>query len=96
MHAGLAFRSGAVEVSVLLGCSMPNFQRQRSGLNFKVRKSKFIHISSLEVYIHVSVHRNSILIRSNKMQQYAGFIYCKITLHVSDIYRTHYQEYIKL
>ena len=24
------------------------------------------------------------------------FIYCKITLHVSDIHRTHYQEYIKL
>jgi hypothetical protein len=24
------------------------------------------------LYIHVSVHRNSILIRSNKMQQYAG------------------------
>ena len=26
----------------------------------------------LNVYIHGSVHRNSILIRSNKMQQYAG------------------------
>ena len=25
-----------------------------------------------EFYIHGSVHRNSILIRSNKMQQYAG------------------------
>ena len=26
----------------------------------------------LKLYIHGSVHRNSILIRSNKMQQYAG------------------------
>ena len=25
-----------------------------------------------EFYIHGSVHRNSVLIRSNKMQQYAG------------------------
>jgi len=28
--------------------------------------------TSQEFYIHGSVHRNSILIRSNKMQQYAG------------------------
>ena len=25
-----------------------------------------------EVYVHVAVHRDSILIRSNEMQQYAG------------------------
>ena len=24
------------------------------------------------------------------------FIYCKITLHVSGVHRTHHQEYIKL
>ena len=24
------------------------------------------------------------------------FIYCKITVHVSGVYRTHHQEYIKL
>ena len=24
------------------------------------------------------------------------FIYCKITLHVSGVYRTHHQEYIKM
>ena len=36
-----------------------------------------------------------ILIRSNKMQQYAG-IFCKISLHVSGVHRTHHQEYIKL
>jgi hypothetical protein len=24
------------------------------------------------------------------------FIYCKITLHISSVYRTHHQEYIKL
>jgi len=32
-------------------------------------------------YIYSSVHHKSILIRSNKMQQYAG-IYCKITLYM--------------
>ena len=30
------------------------------------------------------------------MQQYASIIYCKITLHVSGVHRTHDQEYIKL
>ena len=44
-------------------------------------------------YIHGSVHRDSILIRTNKMQV---FIYCKITLHVSGVYRTHQKQYIKL
>jgi len=34
-----------------------------------------------------------VLIRCNSMQV---FIYCKITLHVSVIHRTHHQEYIKL
>ena len=37
-----------------------------------------------------------ILIRSNKMQQMQVFIYCTITVHVSGVYRTHHQEYIKL
>ena len=40
-----------------------------------------------EFYIHGSVYRKFILIRSNKIQQYAG-IYCKITLHVSGVHRT--------
>ena len=45
-----------------------------------------------EFYIHGSVHRNSILIRSNKMQQYvtAKLLY---TFRVSI---SHHQEYIKL
>ena len=30
------------------------------------------------------------------MQQVQVFIYCKITLHVSGVYRTHHQEYMKL
>jgi len=33
-------------------CSMPDFPRQRNGLNFKDRKSKFIQLSSLEVSKH--------------------------------------------
>jgi len=45
-------------------------------------------------YIHGSVIRHYILIRSNKIQQMQVFIYCKITLHVSGVYRTHHQEYI--
>ena len=36
-------------------------------------------------YIHGSVHRHSLLIRSNKMQLYAGIYYRKITLHVSGV-----------
>ena len=47
-------------------------------------------------YIHGSVHRNSILIRSNKMEQYAGFYLLQITVHVSGVYRNHHLEYIKL
>ena len=38
----------------------------------------------------------TILIRSNKLQQYAGVYLLQITLHVSGAYRTHHQEYIKL
>ena len=49
-----------------------------------------------EFYIQGSVHRNSILIRSNKLQQYAGIYLLQITLHVSGVHRTHHQEYIKL
>ena len=49
-----------------------------------------------DFYIHGSVHRHSILIRSNKMQQMQVFIYCKIILHISGVYRTHHQEHIKL
>ena len=45
-------------------------------------------------YIHGSVHRNSILIRSNKMQQYACIYLLQnyYTLHVSGVHRTHHQE----
>ena len=35
-------------------------------------------------------------IRYNEMHSMQVFIYCKITLHVSVVYRTHHQEYIKL
>ena len=49
-----------------------------------------------DFYIHGSVPRLSILIRSNKMQQYASIYYCKLTLHISGVYRPHHQEYIKL
>ena len=47
-------------------------------------------------YSHGSVHRDSVLIRSNKMQHMQVFIYCKFTLRVSGVHRTLHQEYIKL
>jgi len=47
-------------------------------------------------YILGSVHRDSVLIRSNEMQRYAGVYLLLFTLHVSGVYRTHHQEYIKL
>ena len=54
-------------------------------------------ISFLIFYIQGSVHRNSLLIRDNIMQQYAGiYLLQKITLHVSGVHRTHHQDYIKL
>ena len=49
-----------------------------------------------EFYIHSSLYRHSMLIRSNKMQLTQVFIYCKIILHVSGVNRTHHQEYVKL
>ena len=48
-------------------------------------------------YIHGSLQRNSMLIRSNKMQHYAGiYLLQNHSLHVSGVHRTHHQEYIKL
>ena len=47
-------------------------------------------------YIHGSVHRDFVWIRSNEMQQYAGVYLLQFTLHVSGVYRTYHQEYIKL
>ena len=39
----------------------------------KFKKSKKTNLlTEIEFYIHCSVHRNSILVRSNKMQQYAA------------------------
>ena len=51
-------------------------------------------ISSLHVERKVSW---IILIRSNKMQQYAGiYLLQNHSLHVSGVHCTHHQEYIKL
>ena len=64
---------------------------RHNGQNLRLLVEEYVN----KFYIHGTVHRHSILIRSNKMQQTQVFIYCKITLHVSG-YRTHHQEYIKL
>ena len=45
---------------------------------------------------HVSEKQPYILIRSNECNNKQVFIYCKITLPVSGVYRIHHQEYIKL
>ena len=51
----------------------------------------------MEFYIHRSVRRDSVLIRSNKMQQYAGiYLLQNYSPHVSVVYRAHHQEYKKL
>jgi len=48
-------------------------------------------------YICGSVHRNSRLKKSNKMQKYANiYLLLNYTLHVSGVHRTHHQEDIKL
>jgi len=61
-----------------------------------VRESGFVvTYGTLEFYIHGSMHRNSILIRSNKMQQCASIYLLQIYSACSGVYRTH-QEYIKL
>ena len=50
----------------------------------------------LIIYIHGSVHRDSILIRSNEMQQYAGVYLLQNYFTCLGVYRTHHQEYNKL
>ena len=60
------------------------------------KKIQYNVIFLREFYIHGAVHRDSILIRPKKMQQYAGIYLLQIALHVSGVHRTHHQEYIKL
>ena len=51
----------------------------------------------VKFYVHGSVHRNSVLIRSNKMQQYADiYLLQNHSQHVSGVHRTHHQENMKL
>jgi len=57
-------------------------------------RDKIQHVK--EFYIHGSVHRYSIVIKSNKMQHMQVFINSKITLHIWGAHHTHHQEYIKL
>ena len=53
------------------------------------------NLNNLFLYIRDSIHRDSILIRSNKMQQYAGIYLLQNHSHISVVHRTHHQEYIK-
>ena len=53
-------------------------------------------VTFMHMYV---VYPKYLLVYINKIQRDASmqvFIYCKITLHVSGVYRTHHQEYIKL
>ena len=65
-------------------------------INLARNRDQIVDVVNTVFYIRGSVHRGSILIRSNEMQQYAGVYLLQITLHVSGVYRTHLQEYIKL
>jgi hypothetical protein len=45
----------------------------------------------------VRITKDFVLIKSNKMQQYAGiYLLQNRSLHVSGVHRTHHQVYIKL
>ena len=70
----------------------PNKNNIRTGLTSR-QTSNSVHIS--DFYIHCSMHRNSILIRSNKTQQYAGIYllqnHCtcfRCPLHPSSVRKT--------
>ena len=55
--------------------------------------ANFTEQINVQFYIHGSVHLISILIRSNKMQQYADiYLLQNHYLHVSGVHRTHHQE----
>jgi len=45
-------------------------------------------------YIHGSVHRNSLLIRSNKIQHYAGIYLLQNYSTCFGYHRIHHQKYI--
>jgi len=65
----------------------------RRELNMK----KWSAIKNVNLFnIHGSVHRNSMLIRSNKMQQYTIIYSLQNHLILSGVHRTHHQVNIKL
>jgi hypothetical protein len=48
---------------------------------------------SLVVYIHVTLHRNKFLFKSQTRRTNYPNFFCYKTLHVSDIFSAHYQEF---
>ena len=60
--------------------------------------SPYIENTFSYICMYGSVHRDSILIRPNKTQQYAGIYLLQIgsTVHVSGVHRTQHQDYFKL
>ena len=74
-------------------------------LCFRKRAIFLIYESQrVPVFVWIILGNNSarikyvnILIRSNKMQQYAGiYLLQNHSLHVSGVHRIHHQEYVKL
>ena len=76
--------------------------------NSNIRNTETVHVvcgeatligmmqCALQFYIHGTVHRNSVLIKSNKMQQYAGIYLLQNHSICLGVHRTHHLEYIKL
>ena len=95
---GLLILKGSVPVSQKIRVG------KRSGIFFQVTKQD-ISDSAYENILLYRCGRNNLQdwdshqlyyedpTRCNSMQV---FIYCKITLHISGVHRTHHQEYIKL
>ena len=68
-------------------------EKKRKGKKKKKKGTTFVSV----FYIDGSVHCNSILIRSNKTQQYAGiYLLQNHSLLVSGVHRAHRQENVKL
>ena len=69
-----------------------------NALSTSLRTDFFINYISYQVTRNAYFgNTDNILIRSNKMQQYAGiYLLQNHSLHVSGVHRTHHQENIKL
>ena len=64
------------------------------GLCAKVLRQKLIKTGKYKLDVHESVHRDTIMKATNKMQQYRLIYYSKSALHVSGDVFAHHQEHL--